>query len=146
MVANIGCIQTTGMGNVIEHPPRRALLVQHLLVLAPNMVTLVRQCLVQSPHTIESVNLRFKDHKVVGFHEKIVAASLKTSSQIARPAQGREKNERHQALTRQSLDLTGGFHAIHPGHQGVQQDRKSTRLNSSHVRISYAVFCLKKKK
>src|SRR3989442_11868760 len=26
-----------------------------------------------------------------------------------------------------------------------RQDRKSTRLNSSHVRISYAVFCLKKK-
>src|SRR5690554_7018549 len=30
--------------------------------------------------------------------------------------------------------------------QGIWlQDRKSTRLNSSHVRISYAVFCLKKK-
>src|SRR3989442_9945140 len=28
----------------------------------------------------------------------------------------------------------------------TQRDRKSTRLNSSHVRISYAVFCLKKKK
>src|SRR5439155_20018212 len=28
---------------------------------------------------------------------------------------------------------------------GVVQDRKSTRLNSSHVAISYAVFCLKKK-
>src|SRR5690625_5450872 len=28
----------------------------------------------------------------------------------------------------------------------VVQDRKSTRLNSSHVAISYAVFCLKKKK
>src|SRR5436309_9718171 len=27
----------------------------------------------------------------------------------------------------------------------VAQDRKSTRLNSSHVKISYAVFCLKKK-
>src|SRR5690349_24020573 len=27
----------------------------------------------------------------------------------------------------------------------VQEDRKSTRLNSSHVEISYAVFCLKKK-
>src|SRR5690606_40110664 len=26
-----------------------------------------------------------------------------------------------------------------------QEDRKSTRLNSSHVKISYAVFCLKKK-
>src|SRR3712207_7076178 len=29
---------------------------------------------------------------------------------------------------------------------GEQQDRKSTRLNSSHANISYAVFCLKKKK
>src|SRR5690606_39558433 len=28
----------------------------------------------------------------------------------------------------------------------VEKDRKSTRLNSSHVKISYAVFCLKKKK
>src|SRR5690606_41867711 len=27
----------------------------------------------------------------------------------------------------------------------VRQDRKSTRLNSSHVKISYAVFCLKKR-
>src|SRR3712207_9354728 len=29
---------------------------------------------------------------------------------------------------------------------GLLQDRKSTRLNSSHANISYAVFCLKKKK
>src|SRR2546426_3000075 len=37
-----------------------------------------------------------------------------------------------------------------PGHQigdvEVTEDRKSTRLNSSHLVISYAVFCLKKKK
>src|SRR3989442_4751017 len=34
-----------------------------------------------------------------------------------------------------------------PGHGYARRvrDRKSTRLNSSHVRISYAVFCLKKK-
>src|SRR5207249_10162144 len=32
------------------------------------------------------------------------------------------------------------------GGLGVDIDRKSTRLNSSHVSISYAVFCLKKKK
>src|SRR5690554_7458660 len=31
-------------------------------------------------------------------------------------------------------------------HSFNDRDRKSTRLNSSHVRISYAVFCLKKKK
>src|SRR5438270_8979502 len=30
--------------------------------------------------------------------------------------------------------------------QGDDRDRKSTRLNSSHSQISYAVFCLKKKK
>src|SRR3712207_6922517 len=29
---------------------------------------------------------------------------------------------------------------------GLRPDRKSTRLNSSHANISYAVFCLKKKK
>src|SRR3712207_9111893 len=31
-------------------------------------------------------------------------------------------------------------------YQDVEGDRKSTRLNSSHANISYAVFCLKKKK
>src|SRR5437899_12930192 len=31
-------------------------------------------------------------------------------------------------------------------HRDEEQDRKSTRLNSSHLGISYAVFCLKKKK
>src|SRR2546428_5705208 len=38
------------------------------------------------------------------------------------------------------LDVTNGFRDI------KEQDRKSTRLNSSHDQISYAVFCLKKKK
>src|SRR2546426_1646860 len=40
-------------------------------------------------------------------------------------------------------------HPDGPGRQGLgggQGDRKSTRLNSSHLVISYAVFCLKKKK
>src|SRR5699024_11711149 len=67
--------------------------------------------------------------------------------------------------TRRSSDLVGG-HLARPGgalvevdrhlrDRGAQVpgaaghvdlDRKSTRLNSSHVSISYAVFCLKKKK
>src|SRR5206468_10558665 len=39
-------------------------------------------------------------------------------------------------------------HAEHelPGARARREDRKSTRLNSSHDQISYAVFCLKKKK
>src|SRR3712207_7508203 len=40
-----------------------------------------------------------------------------------------------------------GLHVSDPAHPlGVPVDRKSTRLNSSHANISYAVFCLKKKK
>src|SRR3712207_7134990 len=35
---------------------------------------------------------------------------------------------------------------VHRPRDGGVEDRKSTRLNSSHANISYAVFCLKKKK
>src|SRR5699024_12740474 len=72
----------------------------------------------------------------------------------------------HSFPTRRSSDLSPSDHpvcAADPGEpavpaqrrQGrvapdpptyVASDRKSTRLNSSHVSISYAVFCLKKKK
>src|SRR2546430_12251699 len=38
-----------------------------------------------------------------------------------------------------------GVHARHHGEEHLRRDRKSTRLNSSHSQISYAVFCLKKK-
>src|SRR5438270_10149161 len=41
-------------------------------------------------------------------------------------------------------DGHGGVEPLEPSAQ--QEDRKSTRLNSSHSQISYAVFCLKKKK
>src|SRR5258708_31835437 len=39
-----------------------------------------------------------------------------------------------------------GEHHVLQAHRRVEEDRKSTRLNSSHQIISYAVFCLKKKK
>ena len=45
-------------------------------------------------------------------------------------------------------DNEGGHDDDGVGHDGVviiMVDRKSTRLNSSHANISYAVFCLKKK-
>src|SRR5256885_2628349 len=59
---------------------------------------------------------------------------------------------------RDQLLLLEGDEAVRPDEQGGQierqkpqregqgEDRKSTRLNSSHLVISYAVFCLKKKK
>src|SRR3712207_8277746 len=39
----------------------------------------------------------------------------------------------------------GAEDAVVAPHQEGREDRKSTRLNSSHANISYAVFCLKKK-
>src|SRR3712207_7191779 len=52
----------------------------------------------------------------------------------------RRRPDHHEA--REALRLAvGGEHTDH-----AAEDRKSTRLNSSHANISYAVFCLKKKK
>src|SRR5690349_22786000 len=42
--------------------------------------------------------------------------------------------------------LVAELHERAERHARAVEDRKSTRLNSSHVEISYAVFCLKKKK
>src|SRR3712207_8357650 len=42
--------------------------------------------------------------------------------------------------------LYGAYGALQKQEISLFQDRKSTRLNSSHANISYAVFCLKKKK
>src|SRR5438874_7412327 len=44
-----------------------------------------------------------------------------------------------------SAGRSGCSAAITSNQSSAQLDRKSTRLNSSHVEISYAVFCLKKK-
>src|SRR5687768_17953230 len=51
-----------------------------------------------------------------------------------------DRLERHAASQRHADE--GGRAELEP----IEQDRKSTRLNSSHGYISYAVFCLKKKK
>src|SRR5690606_41660039 len=46
-----------------------------------------------------------------------------------------------QTIRQQQSTLNGSWVAL----LQTRKDRKSTRLNSSHVKISYAVFCLKKK-
>src|SRR5690606_41806378 len=60
---------------------------------------------------------------------------------VRRDAGGVSRRAGSPAATGRSL------HAIAAARRGASlRDRKSTRLNSSHVKISYAVFCLKKKK
>src|SRR5689334_23969668 len=73
--------------------------------------------------------------------------------------EGRDRNDERELLRRalvvarhrdrRGLAVAGEHDLGGPVEQfgiGARQDRKSTRLNSSHSSISYAVFCLKKKK
>src|SRR5436309_10574588 len=69
--------------------------------------------------------------------------------QVERPQRQRDEwvREHAEALDRaegedRAQDLPTQTH----DEEERREDRKSTRLNSSHVKISYAVFCLKKKK
>src|SRR5207249_6639608 len=55
-----------------------------------------------------------------------------------------EGEERFRAVQRDGAEARA--EAARDDHELHPRDRKSTRLNSSHVSISYAVFCLKKKK
>src|SRR5690606_39719708 len=60
---------------------------------------------------------------------------------------GSKNGPKHQTASRRrntGRRFAAGLPAIATGQR--HGDRKSTRLNSSHVKISYAVFCLKKKK
>src|SRR3712207_7083431 len=59
---------------------------------------------------------------------------------------GTAQRERHRHLAAHGVPDEGHRLAVRGELGGDQIDRKSTRLNSSHANISYAVFCLKKKK
>src|SRR2546422_10253007 len=61
-----------------------------------------------------------------------------------RPAGVEGSNLRQHGLDARAVSMRGGDSQAHI--PGCARDRKSTRLNSSHGYISYAVFCLKKKK
>src|SRR5690554_7924763 len=80
-----------------------------------------------------------------------VAAGGKTPGCGYRP--GSSGSQRHTAITGDRVAppvpparAAADHQTSGDGRSGWSGDRKSTRLNSSHVRISYAVFCLKKKK
>src|SRR3712207_6885809 len=71
-------------------------------------------------------------------------STLRMQDMLGRIVQERQVVTNEQGEVQVALPVNGGYRT------GVYlldaQDRKSTRLNSSHANISYAVFCLKKKK
>src|SRR3989442_10895707 len=83
--------------------------------------------------TTEIYTLSLHDALPISHGERRAAAVLRL----------RRARRAHRAGRRHAGALGGGDLAPL---RARDRDRKSTRLNSSHVRISYAVFCLKKKK
>src|SRR5699024_12855736 len=95
---------------------------------------------------------------------RTIISSSNYSAYVCLFYSSRDLRELHSLPTRRSSDLAAHRLEAAPGPVGrlrggdlcdpvcgvfrplLPQDRKSTRLNSSHVSISYAVFCLKKKK
>src|SRR5690606_41940513 len=69
--------------------------------------------------------------------------SLAHSLHMTVVAEGVETAEQYEFLRSHQCDQVQGYY-FSPG-VTLEADRKSTRLNSSHVKSSYAVFCLKKK-
>src|SRR5438067_3947780 len=75
------------------------------------------------------------------FAEITVEAASRIAAQRKDPV---ELGEFRQLIAEYTLKSRSNIGVIEAG-ASVKKDRKSTRLNSSHVSISYAVFCLKKK-
>src|SRR2546429_1731170 len=64
------------------------------------------------------------------------------------PFEGLPRDSPRSHVRLEELEIVASLflRVVHRGVRTLEQDRKSTRLNSSHGYISYAVFCLKKKK
>src|SRR5215813_2781691 len=75
-----------------------------------------------------------------------VAHDVERPCQAAVLAIGPRGHRSISITSKSSASKVGRASTRPPSPRGNTRDRKSTRLNSSHVRISYAVFCLKKKK
>src|SRR5690606_41133106 len=81
-------------------------------------------------------------------HDQIARAELAAAPEVLRhaadqPARSLARDHQHPRQQARGRGLAVGARD-HQRAPAVEQDRKSTRLNSSHVKISYAVFCLKK--
>src|SRR2546426_7649331 len=82
------------------------------------------------------------DSKVKAATKEVESGAKKVGQGVEETAKGIGKTVVEGAKsTGETLKETG-----EKAGKAVEQDRKSTRLNSSHLVISYAVFCLKKKK
>src|SRR3712207_9229916 len=86
----------------------------------------------------------FNDTATTEIYTLSLHDALPIYSNLAAESRGRAGRASHRRVA------IAGIHRLRTSHRSApgvaETDRKSTRLNSSHANISYAVFCLKKKK
>src|SRR5690606_28314349 len=132
-------------------------------VLAPNVAREV-SLLPQLPRTVPAFSLNracasagqaisyAADQITLGHADVVLAGGVESLSDIPILHSKRMTQILLEASKAKSLgQRVGAFLQVRPKDlvpvsPAIAEDRKSTRLNSSHVKISYAVFCLKKKK
>src|SRR5690349_23892912 len=81
-----------------------------------------------------------------GHHRDLHSFPTRRSSDLHGTAMGHEFVGEVVETGKDVSAFKSGDRVMSPFSTSCGQDRKSTRLNSNHVEISYAVFCLKKKK
>src|SRR5690348_17558676 len=102
---------------MIRRPPRSTLFPYTTLFRSPR----------EQVRALESLWMRPANSTGRRLREEVRPAIAESSSRLGLSCEVRERRDRRSDC------------------QGWREDRKSTRLNSSHPSISYAVFCLKKK-
>src|SRR5690606_40233094 len=100
-----------------------------------------------------AVCARLTDHEIASFSlnapatTQLYTLSLHDALPISSPTSraSRRASSTSSRASASTSPATSGRTRWRAASDTVLRDRKSTRLNSSHVKISYAVFCLKKK-
>src|SRR5690606_41985595 len=92
------------------------------------------------PHPAASGTYALSLHDALPISAEAVARAQELAPRLAARAEEHDRTGRFSADDLADLREAGLLGLMTP------EDRKSTRLNSSHVKTSYAVFCLKKKK
>src|SRR5690606_41679762 len=105
------------------------------------------------PSCVQATSMFFDsslpDIHSLSLHDALPICAIRTAEELRRAREEQERQAKEEA-ERIATQLVGTrvVIAAQAGDEGKlygSVDRKSTRLNSSHVKISYAVFCLKKK-
>ena len=120
-ITDIRRAQTARMRHPVKNRLGHPLLVEQVIVVPGNHVALLQDGLLQAPHPVHHGDFRRQQQGVVRLAQHIVAARLQTAGQGIGLIQGSEKNDRHQHLAGQRLDLPGCFETVHHGHQTIHQ-------------------------